>query len=56
MIIKLVYNNKAFDILNSYTVTNSCKDVTFNDITIDFTGYTFEDIPLKYQEIQFLLL
>lgn len=52
MIIKLVYNNKAFDILNSYTITNSCKDVTFNDITIDFTGYTFADIPLKYQEVK----
>ncbi|MBQ3415936.1 MAG: hypothetical protein IJH39_11525 [Clostridia bacterium] len=50
--IRLVYNNKAFKILNEYNITNSSKDVTFNDITIDFTGYTLADTPLKYQEVQ----
>lgn len=50
--IRLVYNNKVFRILNNYNITNSSKDVTFNDITIDFTGYTLADTPLKYQEVK----
>ena len=50
--IKLVYNNKAFDILNYFKISQSNNEVTFNDITIDFTGYTLADMPLKYQEVQ----
>lgn len=50
--IKLIYNNKAFDILGGFDITSSNNEVTFNDITIDFTGYTLEDMPLKYQEIK----
>ncbi len=50
--IGLVYNNKFFNILDNYGISNSVKDVTFNDIKIDFTGYTFEDTPMKYQEVQ----
>lgn len=52
MITRIVYNNKAFKILNEYGFTNSNNEVTFNDITIDFTGHTLEDMPLKYQEVQ----
>lgn len=52
MITRVVYNNKAFKILNEYGFKNSNNEVTFNDITIDFTGCTLEDMPLKYQEIQ----
>ena len=50
--IKLVYNGKAFKILNDFQFAQSNSEVTFNDITIDFTGYTLEDMPLKYQEVQ----
>ena len=50
--IRAVYNNKAFKILNQYCYKFSNSEVTFNDITIDFTGHSIKDIPLKYQEIQ----
>lgn len=50
--IRLIYNNKAFKILNNFGFTQSNNEVTFNDITIDFTGYTLADMPLKYQEVQ----
>lgn len=53
MVTKLVYNNnKAFDILNKYSFKTSNNEVTFNDITIDFTDGTLADIPYKYQEIK----
>lgn len=50
--IGLIYNNKIFKILNNFGFTQSNNEVSFNDIKIDFTGYTLADIPLKYQEIQ----
>ena len=50
--IGLIYNNKVFKILNNFGFTQSNNEVTFNDITVDFTGYTLADMPLKYQEVQ----
>lgn len=52
MITRLVYNNKAFKMINEYGYKFSSNEVTFNDITIDFTDCTIADIPFKYQEIQ----
>jgi hypothetical protein len=52
MVTRVVYNNKAFKILNRYGFKFSNNEVTFNDITIDFTGCTLADVPYKYQEIQ----
>ena len=54
MVTRLVYNNKIFKILNEYGFKFSNNEVTFNDITIDFTGYTLADIPYKYQEIKIM--
>ena len=54
MIKRLVYNKKAFKILNSFTIKQSNAEVTFNDITIDFTGYSLLDIPFKYQELKII--
>ena len=48
----LVYNNKAFKMQDEYTITNSTNEVTFSDITIDFTGKTLADIPFKYQKME----
>ena len=50
--IRAVYNNKAFEIQDEYNIQFSNNEVTFNDITIDFTGYTLADIPYKYQKIE----
>lgn len=54
MVTRVVYNNKAFKILNEYGFKFSNNEVTFNDITIDFTGCTLADIPYKYQEIKIM--
>lgn len=54
MIKRLVYNKKAFKMLDSFTIKQSNAEVTFNDITIDFTGYSLLDIPLKYQELKII--
>ena len=54
MIKRIVYNNKAFKIINDCGFSRSNSEVTFNDITIDFTGYTLADIPVKYQEVKLI--
>lgn len=54
MVTRVVYNNKAFKILNEYGFKFSNNEVTFNDITIDFTGMSITDIPFKYQEIKIM--
>lgn len=50
--IRLIYNNKAFRILNEFSINTTNNTVTFNDITIDFTDCNLEDMPLKYQEVK----
>lgn len=54
MIKRLVYNKKIFKILDGFTIKQSNAEVTFNDITIDFTGYSLLDIPFKYQELKII--
>ncbi len=54
MIKRLVYNKKAFKILDGFTIKQSNAEVTFNDITIDFMGYSLLDIPFKYQELKII--
>lgn len=54
MVIRLVYNNKAFKIIDNYRISTSNSEVTFNDITIDFTNHLIEDIPYKFQEVQII--
>ena len=52
MITRVVYNNKFYKIIGSYNIKYSNNEVTFNDITIDFTDGTIMDIPFKYQEVK----
>lgn len=51
---KLRYNNKNFKVIDSCSFRSSNNEVTFNDIKIDFTGYSLVDIPFKYQEVEIL--
>lgn len=51
---KLRYNNKTFKILDNCSFRSSNNEVTFNDIKIDFTGYSLADIPFKYQEVEII--
>lgn len=52
MIQRAVFNNRAFKIEDGYNIKSSNNEVTFNDITIDFSGCTLADMPFKYQEIK----
>lgn len=52
--IRLVYNNTPYRILNGFGYKFSSNEVTFNDVTIDFTDCTIADIPYKYQEIKIM--
>ena len=54
MITRVVYNNKAFKIIDEYSTKFSNNEVTFNDIKIDFTNRSIADIPYKYQEIKIM--
>lgn len=49
---KLIYGEIQLDVLDGYSMTKSSQDVTFNSIICDFTGYTQEDLPDKYQEVK----
>ena len=54
MVFRLVYNDKSFRIIDDYQINISNSEVTFNDITIDFTNHLIEDIPYKFQEVQII--
>lgn len=47
---KLKYNDKCFDLIGSYVVNKSSRQVTFSNLKIDFTNKTMDDLPCKYQE------
>ena len=49
---KLMYGNTELKVLDGYDVAKSSQEVTFNSIVCDFTGYTQEDLPDKYQEVK----
>ena len=49
---KLKYGNVMLDVYNEYQITKSSQDVTFNDLTCDFTNRTVEELPEKYQEVK----
>ena len=50
--IRMYFNNKYFRIEKNYSFNFSNSEVTFSNLTIDFTGKEFADIPYKYQEIK----
>ena len=47
---ELVLRNKKYKIINSASIQKSSRELKYTDITIDFTGATFEDLPLYFQE------
>lgn len=46
------YQDLRLKALDSLSISTSSREVTFNDITVDFTGYTIDDLPIQYQEVQ----
>lgn len=49
---RLVYGDIELKVLNGYSMIKSSQEVTFNSISCDYTGYTQEDLPDKYQEVK----
>lgn len=49
---KVKYNGKLFKMLDNCGFKFSNNEVTFNDVKIDFTGYSLADIPFKYQKVE----
>jgi hypothetical protein len=49
---RLKIKDKEYKIIDSYTIKSSNNQVTFNNIKIDFSEGTQEDIPYKYQKVQ----
>lgn len=49
---KLYYGILNFCIIPPLTLSKSSKEVVYSNIEIDFTGYTLNDLPKKYQKIQ----
>ena len=54
--VKSVNNNEVVElaILNTYEIEKSSQEVSFSDIDCDFTDFTAEDLPEKYQEVQII--
>lgn len=47
----LQYGDKKFKILEGYELNFSSREVSFSNITIDFTNKKMNDLPMKYQEV-----
>ena len=48
----IILNKKKYNVLNNLQIKQENSEVTFQDITVDFTNGTIVDIPYKYQEIK----
>lgn len=51
---RLKIKDKEYKIINNFSIKSSNNEVTFNNIKIDFSEGTAEDIPYKYQEVQII--
>lgn len=48
----LSINKKQYKIEDSFQFKKSNNEVTFQDVTVDFSEGTIADIPYKYQEVK----
>lgn len=48
--IVLKYGNTELIMYSEYSINKSSQDVKFSDVKCDFTGYSKNDLPVKYQE------
>ncbi len=46
------FNGKDFKIEQEVSFRKSSRETRFDDIRIDFTGFTLDDRPIKWQEVQ----
>lgn len=48
------WNNKDYKILNSIEIEKSSREVTYTDLTLDFSKCSMEDLPFAQQEVQII--
>lgn len=48
------WNNKEYKLIDSVDMNKSSREVTYNDLTIDFSDCNIEDLPFEQQEVQVL--
>ena len=48
------WNNKDFKIINSIKINKSSREVTYTDLTLDFSKATMEDLPFAQQEVKII--
>lgn len=48
------WSNKDFKIINNIEINKSSREVTYTDLTIDFSKCKIEDLPLAQQEVQII--
>lgn len=54
MMTVLRYGNIDLQMYGEYNITKSSQDVVYSDIWCDYTGYTRQQLPEKYQEVQII--
>lgn len=50
----LKYGNIELKIYTGYEITKSSQEIVYSDCECDFTEYTAEDLPEKYQEVKII--
>ena len=45
------WNNKKYKIINSVQINKSSREVTYSDLTLDFSKCTIDDLPYAQQEV-----
>lgn len=48
------WNDKSYKIINNVEIEKSSREVTYTDLTLDFSKCTIEDLPYAQQEIQII--
>lgn len=46
------FNNKEYKLIDSIDTNKSSREVTYSDLTLDFTNSTINDLPYAQQEVQ----
>lgn len=50
----LRYGNTDLNIYDGYDLTKSSQEVTYSDLTCEFTGHSVEELPERYQEAKII--
>lgn len=46
------FNNKSYKLIDSIEINKSSREVTYSDLTLDFSNCSIEDLPVAQQEVK----